>query len=835
MTALIDLISDQALPDRQELSTSEARLVNQIVDHFPDEPEAQLFIHQAMLALSLHGDLTGLAYSRASYSVPLLCRFLHSEVLYSIQINPGCSEEILIGQNAFQIINQLTNTLRHLASRSEWTCLGKAPGPGSRLIHLQYRLLDSSLYSLIAARLHHGARAKASQLSEAGAEGREFNSVLGGAITPVIRVVTELPVRQARSLLEAGDEEGFDRLVEETIYAFRRPGGRSYAPLTLRTYLNRWRALWTIRASETAFRPRGPIQRNRFWRDLRSHLAADELSRQHPARKSFFDLITRQSDSEGDQSGGEENTRRTSTARPWADAPGRIVLQTTPSRHQPGVLTAHELHLVDAWLLDYQLLESSLNGAAVRGVFDVLLHLGWTVERLLSIRIGPALDSRFYHGSPVYVPREHRLYFVPDRHIGLPDRLLPDQPDGDFERVWTRHNACYEPIDLIHYIDLPGRVATHFCRYAQRRRQVVEQRELHRDFTPDTGPLWLREGGAGKLETLSREHVEPLFEQLSSRLQTIIPGHPGVDETIFRRTWRAYYAGEGLRAPEMFYIAGQAQAGDEMPLRYTCLTVPAMMARLTNIHQHVCAQFKPHQQPGQLPQPTAPPVHLAGRAGSWHTLRTDLVHRLVSGFKIAKTDPGRLFPLLPPDRAARNVFSAYAAFQLGLLAGLRPFEVERLQVRHFDPADGGWLSVHGKGRPQGPAYRQIPLPAHLKGELAKLAPNARGTAPLIGFIDSQGKLKPPGTGTLDWLLQDVLILSSGETLPNLAFYGLRHRCRTDLFEAGCPRRVIDLVLGHAGRGVEPGSLYGSEPLDGIGDVYRQCADRLAERYGVAES
>jgi integrase len=173
------------------------------------------------------------------------------------------------------------------------------------------------------------------------------------------------------------------------------------------------------------------------------------------------------------------------------------------------------------------------------------------------------------------------------------------------------------------------------------------------------------------------------------------------------------------------------------------------------------------------------------------------------------------------------------AVALGLLNGLRPFEVTRLTRRSFD-LNSSTIAVKGKASWGKQVYRSLPLTpgvVNLVDELLNLLGQdlAPGKRIFSVYQEESGRWKPMSTKDLDQILESAAIAAGWSSGP--IFYGLRHRFRSDLLSFGMDEQYINYLMGHEIIGQEAFSIYSEQRYENLREQYLEAAAEMARCYG----
>jgi integrase len=195
-------------------------------------------------------------------------------------------------------------------------------------------------------------------------------------------------------------------------------------------------------------------------------------------------------------------------------------------------------------------------------------------------------------------------------------------------------------------------------------------------------------------------------------------------------------------------------------------------------------------------------------------------------------DPDTLDGALTLEQARHNSVTLYAMFLLMLTSGLRPLEIPRIRPLHVDLL-AGRISIHGKARSIGQAYRWLPIFSGLKEYLKLLVtPDIPGQRKHFFYLYGRKGLEWPVSSVtrLNRALGSVAEKAGFPT--DLDLYGLRHRFRSDMLELNMPGHLLNYLMGHERPGDEAYNYYLERNLSELGPTFEEAARKIAVKYGV---
>ncbi|MBW8012941.1 MAG: tyrosine-type recombinase/integrase [Chloroflexi bacterium] len=217
--------------------------------------------------------------------------------------------------------------------------------------------------------------------------------------------------------------------------------------------------------------------------------------------------------------------------------------------------------------------------------------------------------------------------------------------------------------------------------------------------------------------------------------------------------------------------------------------------------------------------------------GSWHVPRLDLIRQIVANLQNPLSHPEYIFKELKPELAKHNMLVSYSAVCLGLLNGLRPFEITRLARNHIH-LNEGFLIIDGKARQSLRAYRKAPILPEITPLFTELK-NSTLRNKLFYFYEPIDRLKSLKTGDLNSIL--ILVGNCLNLVHTPDFYSFRHRFRTDMLAAGMSEFKLNYLMGHEKTGSEPFSIYYHLPMQDLFKNYTKAARQLANSYGILDT
>jgi integrase len=857
---IADLISLDALPKNSALSGKQRTLIdilsfatNDIVD------DASAFCERAVRSLVLYGDCTGLAYAATESDEPILCAFLRSEISLSVNLEPqlACRKEA-----GLAAVDRFRSVLKRLRGTENWSSLGDHPHPTRhRPVHFQISISPSPAYSLVAAALHRGICAKIAQLE--GQDEELFDQRLGGFARPAARIALELPGDQILDSLVEYEAGEFDEIVQKVIGGLTkrqigRDGRTQYSDASLETFWRDWVAVFYITPKLKPFHVHRRNSRKPTFEQIEELAAPEELPVAHPSRWAYLGHLHELEQVECVELDSQKRKPRATASRPQLtgkmkhlDA-AHAALAFNPSPSMPGVLSRVILALIHAGLDEMQDTWLDLNCQTARAVVKSMLHLGRRPEWLLNLNTGvrPALPSKC--DRPIYDPNKGRIYYTPMLYLGLPASLQPRQADylddaNDESEKWQRHDAVYEPINLIYETILPAALSQDLGSLARLRASTIERWPLEAvslGCFVESGPFWLWQRN-GQLTLLDREIVEDILSWLTEFIRRHIPDYPMLRPTNFTRSFEGYYAHLGLSGVYRYYCSERARSYYEMPLRYSRVSA----LQIYKSHNQACTRFEQEIAKEQaaiapttdhtraIPAHKETPRTKEEKAffGSWHCPRPEVIQSIVSAVKRDLEDAAHCDPPLEPHHARYNASIRLLTIALALLNGLRPFEITRIKRRHVD-LSGPWLAVRGKPHCTRLAFRRLPILRELIPLFCEILGHGEvynsPTRNLIGIYGTDDKWRKAKQSDLEAILADAGQCIGLETVPDL--YGFRHRFRTDMLAANVPEHMLNYLMGHENRGTESHSIYLDQTIQDLGKMYQDVALNMAMRYGLVD-
>jgi hypothetical protein len=216
------------------------------------------------------------------------------------------------------------------------------------------------------------------------------------------------------------------------------------------------------------------------------------------------------------------------------------------------------------------------NGIQIRGIIDLQSHIGWTLERILNIRISNAMDEPLYVAEPTYYPNLKRLFFNPDKRIGWPKlykKIAGLKPsDSEYKYFWKMHNTIREPLHALHEIYIP-----------QPLRDVLDAC-INKSTKNNLPHLFSYQSPAGKSVTFRQEDIKAYLKDASEFFkEKALYGrdiHPNQIKTFFEIA----YHHAGLCPEQRYLISGDIQTAYIVSLWY-------FRTSISNLHGNFTAAY----------------------------------------------------------------------------------------------------------------------------------------------------------------------------------------------------------------------------------------------------
>ncbi len=851
------ILHPDCLPHSQAQSNNQLSLKAHLEEVIPKDLHVpELFFTNLVRALVLFGDCKGLAQICHDGGGTILCSWLRSELNLSFDNRQPISPTLQI---LFNLVDQIDFALLALREDPPWQLLFEAPHPSrNRLIHFQLEISGFDAYDLVAARLHRGICAKTKQLHHLDIA--TFNDRLGGFVNPLIRIVGNIPADYVRRSLHEYNEGEFDNMIGTVVNSLPRielslDGRSTYAPKTVRKYYSGWIAAFYATASKKAFIQQKSHLRNSSYIDPEDPARVDELPRTHVLRKSFHELAAEQemleiaelNISRTDHSW--RNTHHRNRDRSLRNiSAGKAPIIFTPSRTLKGSLPLISIALIMGGLERLNEVWTESEALTSKVLIELMLHTGRRPEWLLSMSVGMKPNSRHECNVPILSHDCCRIFYVPFIYLSPPNRVTVANGKSNISSP-NNHDHIHEDVNLIHRIPLPGPMSKMMSFYLQERRCLLNKfpdTAARLGCSHEMGPLFLIEEEQG-LMLFSGDNLQRTLDLLTVHLGETIAEHPDLTASHFSRSFDAYYASFGVRGIHRYYLSGRARHMCEMPLRYSRVSLADIAIEYSRAYAEFTNEISLEERKIGV-QPTSIPLFFSNEIeqqgqdierfqgvyfGSARVASFGVIMDIV---EVLNEDLS-LFMRTSFDHRQKihylDAITKLIAVMIGLLNGLRPFEICRLKYKHLD-CENNRLAVIGKSRGSKPAFRHLPILPTVSNMIRDMLNQVDIDVSPRSFLFRLSSLNSSKrtrllVKDLDQILVDAAKRAGWSYAP--IFYGLRHRFRSDMLKLRVDEQIIDFMMGHEIIGQEPFSVYSELNLGHLEEQYQLVASELADLYG----
>lgn len=850
----------ECLPHPQVLSNNQLSLKAHLEEVIPKNLHVpELFFENLVRALVLFGDCRGIAHVCRDGGGTVLAAWLRSEMALTLEWNPTLDP---LQKQIYALVDQIDFALLSLQEDPRWKYLFEDPDPSrNRLVHFQLAISGSDAYNLVASKLHRGICSKVKQLRHL--DTATFNERLGGFVRPLIRIVRSIPKARVKKSIFHYKEGELDEMVWDVISALPRlsiglDGRTSYATSTLRKFYSTWISSFYGTAADQRFLPRKSKSRRQTSIDPIDSARPDELPRTHTFRKSFHELAAEQERLEESELNcsrkdhSRRNTHRRNGGRGLSNIPaGKAPIIFTPSRTLKGSLPLTSIALIMGGLERLREVWTEAETLTPMVLVELMLHTGRRPDWLLSMNVGRRPNSPHECKKPILSSGSRQIFHVPLIHISLPSRLVVADGKGDSVCPNEAHRI-HEYVNWIHRVPLPGPMSKMMNFYLQERGCLLNkfpEAAARLGCFHEWGPLFLIEKNQD-LILFGGVNIQRTLSLLTAHIVETVPEHPDITASHFSRTFDAYYTSFGVRGIHRYYLSGRARHMYEMPLRYSRVSLADIAIEYSRAYVEFAKEIALEERKMGV-NSISFPLRFSNeiehhdkdferfRGVYFGSPRVASVGVIMDIVKVLTEDLSP-FKRSSLDHRQKHLYldaiTKITIVMIGLLNGLRPFEISRLKRKHLD-LENNRLAVIGKSRGKKPAFRHLPILPRVSKKIQNMLDQADkevypGTFLFrLSSLNSKKRARFSITD-LDEILVNAALRAGWYSAP--LFYGLRHRFRTDMLKFGVDEPFIDYMMGHEIIGQEPHNIFSKRSLGNLDQQYQRVASELADLYGFTD-